>query len=232
LSAIVTDPQGAEDVVAVRLLEQSTGAALGNFAGDGGGAYSISVSWSDLQNAIGIDFDGSLSVILTAEAIDSVGERSTRSLSLTLECTEAISACGGVCGQTPCDGACQNEEDFIGDNDNCGACGNACGGIEICSGIVCADPSPAGEACSSDADCGGISGSCASEATSGIPGGLCLIICSQDGCGAGQECVAIQDANGDQIPICVPTCTQSDDCRDGFECQDIGAPDMICTPIR
>lgn len=230
LSAVVTDPQGSDDVVAVRLLEQSSSAALGNFAADGGGAYSISVSWNDLQNNIDIRFDGSMSVILTAEAIDSGGERSTRSLSLRLECSEAMSACGGTCGQTSCAGACVDEGDLAGDNDNCGACGNACSGRDICSGDECVDPVFATGACTSDSDCGGIAGSCGTEADSGVPGGICLILCSRDGCGPGQECVGLQDRSGQTIPICFGTCTTNDDCRDSFECQDAGNA-RVCVPV-
>ncbi len=233
LSLIVTDPQGSDDIAAVRLIEQSSGTSLGNFAQDGGGAYSTSVSWNDISSAVDITFDGSFSVVLTAEAIDNAGERSTRSISLALACSEADSACGGTCGETFCGGECLSAQDLFGSNQNCGGCGNSCGGGDICSIDECLDPNVAAAPCTSDAQCGGQAMSCQTEAATGIPGGLCLIICSQDGCGPNSECVGITDGNGQQIPVCFPTCTTADDCREGWECQELdGTATMACFPVQ
>jgi hypothetical protein len=147
-----------------------------------------------------------------------------------------------------CTGACL-EDEHCGGGGLCvesllggaGSCYAACGDDSDCErdGYRCrplltgdrgcnpaADPLPddtAGDACASDADCGGGMGTCASElpvaGVAGLlgqsraaPGGYCSQSCLEEiDCGAGGVCVG---------GTCFAPCTEEAACRDGYLCEE------------
>jgi hypothetical protein len=110
------------------------------------------------------------------------------------------------------------------------------------------DPLPdgnAGKMCSTDADCGGVMGTCRTALPTGAgfgnnssqpaPDGYCSQVCAEDAdCGTGGVCVGIINA------ACFKTCASQTDCRTGYVCEMRGGgafpgqpmtpPDMVCAP--
>jgi hypothetical protein len=100
----------------------------------------------------------------------------------------------------------------------------------------------AGNACSSDLDCGAGKDSCAiqlpfanllGDGTVPAPGGYCTQDCSLDAdCGAGGRCVSGGVTGGK----CLATCETNDDCRAGYTCiadgRDHGEVANVCIPAQ
>jgi hypothetical protein len=95
----------------------------------------------------------------------------------------------------------------------------------------------AGNACTSDSDCGGGAMSCASMLGSNpAPEGYCSQSCAVSAdCGAGGICI-----NGISIITissgrCLKSCSAPDDCRTGYECRSFSGPSSAgpgaCTPL-
>jgi hypothetical protein len=82
----------------------------------------------------------------------------------------------------------------------------------------------AGNPCTSDQDCGGAMGSCATTLPLGImfadqvapaPGGYCTQPCSLDSeCGDGAQCISAGVTGG----LCMSRCSAEADCREGYAC--------------
>lgn len=217
LNAVVTDPDGPEDIAAGRVLEASTSAVLGTFASSGGGAYSFELQWNTLSNAIDLTFEGQQNVVLTIEFIDAANERSTRSLSLQAACDEGGPACGGTCGETFCDGICEELSTFDSDPNNCGGCGIVCEG-GVCEESACVDIPKIDGACTTVGDCETGADRCLPP-DSGIAGGWCIFECSSvSDCGTGTTCGAIGTAESN-IRLCLRECETVADCpRDDWTC--------------
>lgn len=117
ISAVLTDPDGDDDVARGTLYDQS-GAVLATFSkGSKAGAFDLELGWSTIGGAWSIEFPkgskGSRTV--EAEFFDAAGHRVAKTLSITLECWEpSKGACGGSCVDTDSSGS------------NCGQCGNYC----------------------------------------------------------------------------------------------------------
>jgi hypothetical protein len=92
------------------------------------------------------------------------------------------------------------------------------------------DPLPdgeAGKACTSDADCGGVSGTCKTSLPAGggfggfgrmesATDGYCSQTCEEDAdCGLGGVCIGAGLVAGS----CFKPCADPTDCRDGYSCQ-------------
>jgi hypothetical protein len=123
-TAVVTDPDGVDDVIGGSLLDQS-GAPYGAFATSGQeGAYEMTLTWDQIDTVAAIDFDPGpgASRTFTAEFFDASGKKATRSISLSLTCNGS-SACDGQCGLARCTTECV----WLDSTENCGACGNDCG---------------------------------------------------------------------------------------------------------
>ena len=91
---------------------------------------------------------------------------------------------------------------------------------EVCLGDT-VSPTAAGP-CGCQADCDAPE-LCVTEETYGIPGGLCLRVCEQDGdCASGQIC--------DPDLGCADGCVTTDECRLGYVCTSLGsaAGDFRC----
>lgn len=134
-SAIVTDSDGVGDVIGGQLRSPS-GATYGTFATAAEeGAYSLSVSWSQIHQLEPINASpGGTSRVFRAEFFDVAGHTVTQDITIQLGCSDTSASI--------CDGNCQSTDD---DPNNCGACGNVCGpgilpwnkGQGVCSEGTC-----------------------------------------------------------------------------------------------
>jgi hypothetical protein len=124
--AVLTDPMGVDNLAGGTLTSTDGTIQYGAFGqGAQKGAYSLALSWMEINKASPIDFTRpSGSITLLAVFFNAQGIKSTRSTTLTLTCN----------GLDACDGACKT---LLGsDNANCGACGSKCA-TNNCSGGMC-----------------------------------------------------------------------------------------------
>lgn len=168
ISAVVTDPDGVDDVIGGQLFNHPGTAALGAFtAPSSEGAYELRLSWAAIDAAQTIDAEsGGVARELRAEFFDQAGHVAAEVLSVHLVCaSRSDGICGGVC------------VDLQTSADHCGECGRAADG----PGQACVDGAlgcEVGELCDgscvdvgTDPDnCGGCGVSCAASA--GAAGGM------------------------------------------------------------
>jgi hypothetical protein len=248
VAAIVTDPDGVDDVIGGTLLDPQSGLVYGTFAAQGGGAYEIDVTWGLLNTARPIDFSSSTSRTLRARFFDQAGNDVFGDVDVDLACDDGGAACNAQCGRARCEGACV--EDVFDTDDNCGSCGTVCSGGSTCersgNGFRCVggagegegEPSPeyvgvrengvvCGEDLCADSCCvdpfGGTPPTCG--ATCPLGGGSCD---GPEDCNAGEECCFSTFSSA-----CVPTgdcrsagnreiCVNSGDCAfDEVCCTDV-----------
>lgn len=96
-----------------------------------------------------------------------------------------------------------------------------------------------GNACASDAECGGGPMTCAAQlAGVDAPGGYCSQSCSMDGdCGADGACVSGLGTAPLSIGTCFARCVPADGCREGYACNALSQVDGdqrggLCVPKR
>lgn len=117
-TAVVTDADGAGDLIG-GTLESPSGATYGAFTTTAQeGAYELSVAWSALDTVAEIQFEGEETRSFTARFYDQAGHVAERSTDVTLYCAQGA-ACGGSCVSLSVD------------ERNCGACGNVCEGVAV-----------------------------------------------------------------------------------------------------
>lgn len=159
-TAVVTDPDGIDDLIGGTLSAPS-GDAFGPFATAAQeGAYSATVSWSQLDQVETIEFENEATTTFVATFFDTSGHSTTATKSITLHC-DGIAACDGVC------------TDLRESRDNCGACGNQIASHLICNEGAPSCPTPGqvdcGTACfdllDSDTNCG----ACGNDCTAILP---------------------------------------------------------------
>ncbi len=182
-TALVTDPDGAEDVIGGNMIDPGTGATYGAFVSTGGseGAYSLMLTWAAIDTVETLNFGtGEQERRFQANFFDAAGNMVNQLVTLTMYCETALGACG--------DGTCQ---DLSEDNDNCGDCGNTCSADAFCADSVCN--------CGDDTvECGGECveldfdpnhcGACGNVCDSGIcTEGFCECT-SNDHCESGESC--------------------------------------------
>lgn len=162
-TAVVTDPDGIDDLIGGTLRDPVSGATYGSFTTSAAeGSYQIELSWNDIHFVRDISFEDERVRSFEAEFFDTAANRSTRTIDITLFCDEATApaACDGVC------------VDYAA-TAYCGGCDIACA-----SGGFCAAAGPSfGCACGvNEADC---SGRCTSITTTSNCGG-CGVSCRSD----------------------------------------------------
>lgn len=121
--AIVTDPDGVEDILGGQLTDPDENVVYGNFASGGGGSYSLELSWSELHDTLAIDTEGRTRAF-KARFVDSVDQTDDELVDLTLSCDD-LTLCDGIC------------TDLESDNQNCGSCGKLCPDAGLCTAIGC-----------------------------------------------------------------------------------------------
>ncbi len=113
ITAIVTDPDGIDDVIGGSLVDPSSGRTYGAFATAAAeGAYEIELLWNDINTVSAIDAPmAGTARTFRAEFFDVAAHAATRDLEVTLDCEDAPrSACGGAC------------VDLATNDDHCGTC--------------------------------------------------------------------------------------------------------------
>lgn len=116
-TAVLTDPDGVEDIVGGTLSDPSGAIGYGPFVAAGQeGTYSISISWDAMQQAEAIYFEATdLGRMFRAEFYDQAANKVSMDVNLTLTCDEG-SACDGVC------------TDLMTNDAHCGTCNKECEG--------------------------------------------------------------------------------------------------------
>lgn len=116
-TAVLTDPDGVDDIVGGTLSNDDGAIGYGPFVAAGQeGTYSITLSWDAVHQADAIQFEGAdLVRAFRAEFYDQAGNKVTKAVDLTLTCEEG-SACDGVC------------IDIMTDAEHCGSCAGMCDG--------------------------------------------------------------------------------------------------------
>lgn len=115
-TAVLTDPDGVDDIVGGTLSDQTGMSGYGPFVAAGQeGTYSIELSWDAVHQAEAIQFEGmDLVRVFRAEFYDQSANKVSKDVDMTLACAEG-SACDGVC------------TNIMTDQVHCGACDKACG---------------------------------------------------------------------------------------------------------
>jgi hypothetical protein len=110
-TALVTDPQGVDDLIGGRLVDPESGAVYGAFATQATeGAYSLRLEWRDLQSVRTIDSPfGGIDRDFRAEFFDQAGNAAHETVRLRLACG-ARAVCGGKCSG-------------LREQEHCGSCG-------------------------------------------------------------------------------------------------------------
>jgi hypothetical protein len=135
ISAVVTDPDGIDDLIGGVLLDPVTNATYGAFQTSAAeGAYELRLGWDEVNTTRAIDFAASASRPLRARFFDQAGHETLQDLTVTLTC-EGPAACAGVCNEVRCGDVCVDDS-FV-DDDHCGRCDVACP-----SQLRCVDEDP------------------------------------------------------------------------------------------
>lgn len=114
-TAIVSDPDGLDDIAGGSLFTEDGAFSYGPFVAAGQeGTYSITVSWGQIDQVATIAFeDLQIERVFRVEFFDKEGHVAAKNTSITLHCD----------GGGACDGSCK---DFQSDGVNCGGCGKTC----------------------------------------------------------------------------------------------------------
>ena len=114
-TAVLTDPDGVDDIVGGTLSDVTGKIGYGPFVAAGQpGTYSMMVSWDAMQQAEAIEFENAeLMRGFRAEFYDQGAHKVHQDVDLALTCMNG-SACDGVC------------TDLMTDAMNCGACAGVC----------------------------------------------------------------------------------------------------------
>ncbi len=215
VSAVLTHPEGVNKVIG-GVLRNDQNALLGAFATTNtNGAFSMTVSWSALNQVEPIHFTRSLERALVASFYDEEGRRAERTVRIGMQCKAPST---GACG-----GDCMNLDKEV---KHCGSCGNACTGPSpSCVSGQC-QPCSNGETL-----CGGKCvnlmkdkqncGRCGNV----LPDGFCFQ--GQHACFSGDQicgghCTDVQH-NNENCGSCGTRCTGTTTCKNG-SCQACATP--------
>jgi hypothetical protein len=147
-SAVVTDPDGIDDLIGGTLKDSESDSTYGAFVSTAQeGSYTLTISWNDIQNARPIyspENGGPRS--FTAEFYDQTGNKTEQSIDVSLVCNQdnSFAVCNGECA------------DLNADEEHCGSCDNPISD-PLDYGAYCKDRQ---KACSSGYDLCDDSGNC------------------------------------------------------------------------
>jgi hypothetical protein len=154
LTAVVSDPDGAADIIGALLIEPVSGSTLGTLSTAGApGTFTASISWSDYGAVAPIEFvRGSAQRFIRVQFSDGQGHQTTSTLALTMACGDDLPACNNSCGEVRCagqDNQCLSTQgNAISNDDLCSVCNTGC---QACGAdCACFDPS---SRCSGGSDC-------------------------------------------------------------------------------
>ncbi len=149
ITAVVTDPNGIDDVIGGTLLDPDSGSAYGAFDAAGSdGTYELDLAWHDIEAVQPIDTPiGGAERDFLAQFFDQGGHLAQQTISVTLHCS--------MSGYALCSGTCA---DLASDPHNCGACGKVIADGASCQGgNACVlgpedTPEACSDGCSNDGD--------------------------------------------------------------------------------
>lgn len=213
-SAVVTDPDGIEDLIGGTLDDPVTGRSYGSFSTSSSeGAYGLTLTWEQIHRTRLIEFTEDTPRTFEAVFFDVSGSDATARLDITLTCD----------GDFACDGACLP----AGTTDNCTACDDVCAEGALCGAVGCecdVDEEVCDGVCTSittTADCGACDNVCA-------PGGSCvdaLCVCGVDEAICGGACTDLTTTS--DCGSCGNECAAGALCTDGA-CVCDGELDAVC----
>ncbi|MCY1057549.1 hypothetical protein [Nannocystis sp. SCPEA4] len=204
ITAILTDPDGVDDIVGGSLLNGDGSVDFGPFVAAGQeGTYSITLTWAQIHQAEPIHFENApYDRTFSARFFDQAAHAATKTIPVTLQCT----------GGSACDGTCT---DLNADGVNCGTCGHTCTSMG-CEAGAC---KPAWSECFMDEDgfstcteiCQSLGETCAE---SQCQGSTTIYLSDESQCGnissgvpQADPCDTVQDWGLPAIRCC---CTDSD----------------------
>ncbi len=205
-TAVVTDPDGINDLIGGSLRNPDTGATYGAFATTASeGAYELTLSWADIHRTQTIEFTEETPRTFRANFFDQAGNIARETITLALHC-EGLGACDGDCinRTTPA---------------NCGACGNQCDAFQVCQDSACTCAAPRLQCNNNCIDPGDDIANC----------GACGIACRSDQTCAQGQCQCPEgeiECDG----VCIDPTNDDDNCGScGNEC----LPNTSgCTPYQ
>ncbi len=125
-TAVVTDPDGFDNIAGGTLSDPVSGAFYGPFVTSAGeGTYSLDVTWDEIHRVRSIDFEGEETRTFVAELFDNDGNEVSASTGIRLFCPDAPSGA--------CDGVCRSFDSLT----DCGGCGIACDAGGSCVDGAC-----------------------------------------------------------------------------------------------
>jgi hypothetical protein len=125
---LVTHPEGLSRLVGGKLSTPDGAATYGAFTADQQGAYSLSLTWAELNQVAPITFPYAKSEARSflVEFYDSAGRKASKIMGLELACSVAASATDGRCDPlTPCAPAANK------------SCDEICGGMNLACTQAC-----------------------------------------------------------------------------------------------
>jgi len=128
ITAVVTDPNGIDDLIGGTLLDPDTGSSYGAFATSAAeGAYSIQLDWGAIDLVRGIDAPVTGAArVFRARFYDVAGHTADGEATVTVQCErDGLAACSGDC------------VDLLTSSDHCGACDTP-----VPAGAQCEDGHP------------------------------------------------------------------------------------------
>lgn len=198
-TAIVSDPDGAGDILGGTLLDPG-GATYGSFLASGQpGSYSLDLAWAELHQVAAIQFDAEASRVFVARFFDAAGNTAETTASVTLHC-DGDAACGGSCA------------DLSTSADHCGTCGNTCDGTasDTCEEGACVGRQRAVVAQGPNESCEGICSSRAADLR-------CSTECEVE---LLYGALPVQPGIVDQFPRAASLIVMTtDECREGDPCE-------------
>jgi hypothetical protein len=165
-TAVVTDPDGIDDLIGGTLRDPVSGSTYGSFSTSAAeGSYQIELSWADIHFVRPIDLVDTEPRIFEAQFFDTAANLVSREMSIELYCD------GGDAGAA-CEGSCTR----IDNTSRCGSCELSCGAANVC------EPDAASFSCVCEEEFALCGGECLDRYADDSCGDACTV------CGASQFC--------------------------------------------
>lgn len=146
-SAVLTDPDGIDDLIGGTLVDAGSGATYGSFQTSAAeGSYSLSVSWDQIDTVITIEAPPTgIERAFRAEFFDQGGNKATGDITVTLRCSSP----GSTTNSYGCCAGTQTNWNY--EDGSCGSCDSGGGTFYGCPNgpSWAASPAPYDATCSS-----------------------------------------------------------------------------------
>ncbi len=150
LTVVVTDVDGAGDIIGPLLIEPVSGTTLGTLSSPAAGTFTATISWDTWSNVDPIAFVSGGGVrFIRVQFSDNAGHQVTATQRVELFCDGNLPACDNTCGFVECDGECAGVEEPPSAAQLCAGCNTGCAN-NAGANAVCFNPDPS---CGGGADC-------------------------------------------------------------------------------